>query len=103
MLGDVDVVFGDRVVMLGALQNLDPKTRANVLILDRMFTHEPAALALEYGDDDFRVLVDRALSRRYASGDFAALYSKWCRRVRRAGPHLLRVEHAARLNRGAHR
>jgi ABC-type amino acid transport substrate-binding protein len=49
-----------------------------VLILDRMFTHEPAALALEFGDDDFRVLVDRALSRRYAAGDFAALYSKWC-------------------------
>ena len=76
-LGDVDVVFGDRVVMLGALQGLDPKTRENVVILDRMFTHEPAALALEYGDDDFRVLVDRALSRRYAAGDFAALYSKW--------------------------
>ena len=49
-----------------------------MLILDRMFTHEPAALALEHGDDDFRVLVDRALSRRYAAGDFAALYSKWC-------------------------
>lgn len=78
VLGDVDVVFGDRVVMLGALQDLDPQTRANVQILDRMFTHEPAALALEYGDDDFRVLVDRALSRRYAAGDFAALYSKWC-------------------------
>jgi polar amino acid transport system substrate-binding protein len=78
VLGDVDVVFGDRVVMLGALQELDPKTRGNVQILDRMFTHEPAGLALEYGDDDFRVLVDRALSRRYAAGDFGALYSKWC-------------------------
>ena len=64
--------------MLGALQELDPKTRTNVQILDRMFTHEAAALALEYGDDDFRVLVDRALSRRYAAGDFAALYAKWC-------------------------
>jgi ABC-type amino acid transport substrate-binding protein len=78
VLGDVDVVFGDRVIMLGALQELDQKLRGNVLILDRMFTHEPAALALEFGDDDFRVLVDRALSRRYAAGDFAALYSKWC-------------------------
>jgi ABC-type amino acid transport substrate-binding protein len=78
VLGDVDVVFGDRVIMLGALQELEQKLRGNVLILDRMFTHEPAALALEFGDDDFRVLVDRALSRRYAAGDFAALYSKWC-------------------------
>jgi len=75
--GKVDVVFGDRVVMLGALQGLDSKTRANTVILDRMFTHEPAGLVLEHGDDDFRTLVDRALSRAYASGDFAALYSKW--------------------------
>lgn len=76
--GDVDVVFGDRVVMLGALQGLAPKAGENVAILDRMFTHEPAALALEHGDDDFRALVDRALSRLYASSEFAALYSKWC-------------------------
>jgi polar amino acid transport system substrate-binding protein len=76
--GDVDVVFGDRVVMLGALQALDQKTRSNVVILDRMFTHEHAGLALAYGDDDFRVLVDRALSRIYASPEFAALYAKWC-------------------------
>lgn len=78
VLGDVDVVFGDRVVMLGALQELEPQVRSNVLILDRMFTHELAGLALAHGDDDFRVLVDRALSRMYASPEFAALYSKWC-------------------------
>jgi polar amino acid transport system substrate-binding protein len=76
--GDVDVVFGDRVVMLGALQALEPKVRSNVVILDRMFTHEHAGLALAHGDDDFRILVDRALSRTYASPEFAALYSKWC-------------------------
>jgi polar amino acid transport system substrate-binding protein len=75
--GDVDVVFGDRVVMLGALQELDQQTRSNVVILERMFTHEAAALALERGDDDFRVLVDRALSRTYAAPEFSALYSKW--------------------------
>jgi ABC-type amino acid transport substrate-binding protein len=76
--GKVDVVFGDRVVMLGTLQGLDPKIRDNTMILDRMFTHEKAGLALEHGDDDFRTLVDRSLSRQYASGDFAALYAKWC-------------------------
>jgi polar amino acid transport system substrate-binding protein len=75
--GDVDVVFGDRVVMLGALQALEPDARSNVVILDRMFTHELAGLALPHGDDDFRVLVDRALSRTYAAPEFAALYSKW--------------------------
>jgi putrescine:ornithine antiporter len=76
--GKVDVVFGDRVVMLGTLQGLDQKMRDNTVILDRMFTHEKAGLALEHGDDDFRTLVDRALSRLYTSADFAALYAKWC-------------------------
>lgn len=76
--GEVGVVFGDRIVMLGALQALDPQTRARVVILDRMFTHELAGLALEHGDDDFRLQVDRALSQIYATPQFAALYAKWC-------------------------
>jgi polar amino acid transport system substrate-binding protein len=75
---EVDVVFGDRVVMLGALQEFDDKVRANTVILDRMFTNELAGLPLEHGDDDFRTLVDRSLSKTYASPEFAALYSKWC-------------------------
>ena len=33
---------------------------------------------LQHDDDEFRTLVDRALSKAYASADFAALYSKWC-------------------------
>lgn len=76
--GKVNVVFGDRVVMLGALQSLDPQMRSDVVILDRMFTYEVAGLALEYGDDDFRVAVDRALSQIYATPEFAGLYAKWC-------------------------
>jgi polar amino acid transport system substrate-binding protein len=76
--GKVNVVFGDRVVMLGALQELDPQTRSNVVILDRMFTYELAGLVLEQGDDKFRVAVDRALSRIFATPEFAALYAKWC-------------------------
>lgn len=76
--GDVDVVLGDRIVMLGALQGLAPAVREKVTILDRMFTHESAALVLKHGDDDFRTQVDRSLSRLYASTEFATLYSRWC-------------------------
>jgi polar amino acid transport system substrate-binding protein len=76
--GDIDVLLGDRVVMLGTLGMLDSFPRENILILDRMFTHEPAALALARGDDDFRLLVDGALSRVYASAEFPKLYAQWC-------------------------
>jgi len=70
----VDVFFGERSLVLGAL---DPAERANLVVFDRLFTQESGALALARDDDDFRLLVDRALSRVYAAGDFGALYSQW--------------------------
>ena len=62
--GKVDVFFGERSLVLGAMSD---KEREELVILDRLFTHEPAALALARGDEDFRLLVDRALSQFYAS------------------------------------
>jgi polar amino acid transport system substrate-binding protein len=69
-----DVFFGDRAVVLGAI---DPAQRKEFLIVDRMLTHEPLALALARGDEDFRLLVDRSLSPLYASTGFGDLYRKW--------------------------
>jgi len=72
--GEVDVFFGERSLVLGAMS--DPE-REDLVILDRLFTHEPLALALARGDEDFRRLVDRALSRLYASDRFGDLYKRW--------------------------
>jgi ABC-type amino acid transport substrate-binding protein len=70
-----DVFFGDRTLILGAM---DDAARKNLVILDRQFTHELAALALARGDEEFRLTVDRALSQLYASPDFRQLYETWC-------------------------
>ncbi|MEX3916352.1 hypothetical protein AB4Y43_08940 [Paraburkholderia sp. BR10872] len=35
------------------------------------------AIGMARGDDDLRLLVDRALSRLYRSPEFAAVYGKW--------------------------
>lgn len=72
--GKVDVFFGERSLVLGAMS--DPE-REDLVILDRLFTHEPLALALARGDEDFRLLVDRSLSQLYASGEFSVLYKRW--------------------------
>jgi polar amino acid transport system substrate-binding protein len=72
--GEVDVFFGESSLVLGAMS--DPE-REDLVILDRLFTHEPLALALARGDEDFRLLVDRALSRLYASDRFGDLYKRW--------------------------
>ena len=70
----VDAFFGDGTLILAAI---DPAARKSYTILDRQFTREPYALGLAHGDDEFRGAVDRALSRIYASPDFAKLYAKW--------------------------
>jgi polar amino acid transport system substrate-binding protein len=70
----IDVLFGERTLVLGAM---DDAARKDLVVLDRLFTHESGALALSRNDDDFRLLVDGALSRFYGSGEFRALYGKW--------------------------
>jgi polar amino acid transport system substrate-binding protein len=70
----VDAFFGDGKAILAAI---DPAARKNYTLIERQFTHEPYALGLAKGDDDFRASVDRALSHLYASPEFAKLYSKW--------------------------
>ena len=52
----VDAFFGDGTVVLAAI---DAAARKNYTVLDRQFTHEPYALGLAKGDDDFRAAVDR--------------------------------------------
>lgn len=72
--GKVDVFFGERSLVLSAMSDSE---RENLVILDRLFTHEPLALALARGDEDFRLLVDRSLSQLYASDGFAGIYKQW--------------------------
>jgi polar amino acid transport system substrate-binding protein len=72
--GKADVFFGDRALILGAL---DDSSRQKVEILDRLLTYEPLKLPLARGDEDFRLLVDRTLSEMYTSGRIADLYAKW--------------------------
>jgi len=70
----VDVFFGERSVVLGAI---DPAKRDQLVIVERLLTHEQAGLALPRGDDDFRLAVDTALATIYPSKNFADLYTRW--------------------------
>jgi polar amino acid transport system substrate-binding protein len=69
-----DVFFGDRAAVLGIL---DPAQRKDFLVLERRLTQEAAALALARGDEEFGLLVDRALSEMYESPGFGDLYRRW--------------------------
>ena len=71
----VDALFGERAVLLDAARR-DGATR-DLVVLDRLFTYEPLALAIGLHDERFRLLVDGTLTRFYASGGMGNLYAKW--------------------------
>jgi len=68
------VFFGDRPILLDAAKRA---AGAELVVVDRRFTDESLALALRRGDEDFRLAVDRALSRLYGSSEFRLEYAKW--------------------------
>ena len=70
-----DVFFGDRAILLDAATH--SSSAGDLIVLDRDFTHEPVALALERNDDDLRLMVDRTLSQLFRSSEFRGLYAKW--------------------------
>jgi len=73
--GSSDVFFGDRPILLGAAA--EGLSASELVLLDRLFTHEPLALAMERGDEDLRLIVDRTLSRMFRSPEFRDFYAKW--------------------------
>jgi polar amino acid transport system substrate-binding protein len=70
----IDVFFGDRAVVLGAM---DAAASQKLVVLDRLLTFEPYELAMARGDDDFRLLVDSTLSEVYAAPGFGEQFYKW--------------------------
>jgi putrescine:ornithine antiporter len=71
----VDVVFGERAVLLDAVRR--HPSAAELQFAERFFTYEPLAIAMPLGDEALRLVIDRTLSRLYRSGDVNALYAGW--------------------------
>jgi ABC-type amino acid transport substrate-binding protein len=69
-----DAFFGERAVLLDAVKR--HPAAAELAVIDRQFTYEPIALAFARGDEEFRLVVDRALSRLYSSGQLGTLYAQ---------------------------
>ena len=72
--GEIDAFFADRALLLGNV--VRSETPGVFLISDKLFTYEPYALALQRGDEDFRLLIDRVLSTLYRSGAVSRVMTK---------------------------
>jgi len=68
-----DVVFGDRAQLLQAVQRSPAKHELRVL--SRHYAFAALALAMARNDDDFRLVVDRALTAIYSNPQFGELYT----------------------------
>ncbi len=67
----IDAYIADQVLLISlATRARDP---SSLEVGDRLFTHEPYAIALRRNDADFRLLADRALTDFYLSDDFLPL------------------------------
>ena len=73
--GRSNVLFGNRAILLDAVKR--NAGSAQLQVLDRLFTHDTVAFAIPRGDEDFRLLVDAALSRLFLSNEIGDIYGKW--------------------------
>jgi ABC-type amino acid transport substrate-binding protein len=69
--GTADAYFADRT-LLSYLRYNDPSTQ-DLMIADEYLTIEPYALALPLGDNDFRLTVDKTISRLFGSREFKGI------------------------------
>ncbi|TCR85840.1 amino acid ABC transporter substrate-binding protein [Rhizobium sp. BK376] len=67
----IDAYFADQVLLMSLIKRA--RNPSALEVGDRLFTHEPYAIALKRDDADFRLLVDRALTDFYLSDDFLPL------------------------------
>lgn len=73
--GNSNVLFGDLPLLLDAAARSEGS--GNLIVLERHFTYEPLGLVLGRNDEDFRLVVDKALSGAYRSEDFRAFFTEW--------------------------
>lgn len=72
--GKADAFFAERMLLSNLLAK-QPAT-SNLVLLDRVFEYSPTAMALAREDEDFRLLVDTALSEMYRSGEIEQAYAR---------------------------
>ncbi|WP_339546762.1 amino acid ABC transporter substrate-binding protein [Pseudomonas sp. RA_35y_Pfl2_P32] len=72
--GQVDAFFAERMLLSNLLAN--QPAAAKLVLLDRVFEYSPTAMALAREDEDFRLLVDTALSQMYRSGEIEQAYAR---------------------------
>jgi ABC-type amino acid transport substrate-binding protein len=70
---NADAFFADRAALLDAVTR--SSAPGDLKVLDTIYRRDIVAFAMRRNDDDFRLAVDRALSRIYRSNDIGPIYT----------------------------
>lgn len=70
--GEISAYFADRAIL--ALLAFGADNPENLRLSQRFFSYEPYALALQKGDEEFRLLIDATLARLYRSQAIRRIY-----------------------------
>lgn len=73
--GKIDAYFADRAILI--LLGLNSPDRDNLRLSGKLYSHEPYALMLPRGEEEYKILVDRKLARLYRSGKIREIYRRW--------------------------
>lgn len=73
--GKADAFFAERMLLQNLLST--DKAATNLVLLDRVFEYSPTAMAVDRNDENFRLLVDTALSEMYRSGEIEQAFDKY--------------------------
>jgi ABC-type amino acid transport substrate-binding protein len=77
--GSLDAFAADKVKLAGLAA--DARAPRSLRVLPDDLSYEPQAFALPRNDSAYRLEVNRALSRAYASGEAERIFAQWLGRL----------------------
>ena len=86
-LGSIDALASDQIVLIGQIMNsVNPRQYS---LMEEIISYEPYGFAVRRDDADFRLVVNRAISQLYRSGQHADMFYKWIGRAGVTVPPIL--------------
>ena len=77
--GRIDALASDQIVLIGqVIEALNPKRYS---LVSEVFSYEPYGFMIRRNDADFRLLVNRAISQLYRSGEQSDIFYRWIGRI----------------------
>ena len=85
--GGIDALASDQIVLIGQIiEAANPKQYA---LVSEIFSFEPYGFVVRRNDADFRLLVNRAISQLYRTGEEADIFYRWIGRIGIAVPPIM--------------